>query len=313
MKTKTVTKDGRSGPWARFFGMASVAILARFASTEVHESFHFLVGRLAGLPADFLTLTSVGVEASVAARAPQYALALMNGVAPVMTVLLGILALKAVPAVRQKAPAAVTGFLVWWAITGIPYMGLQLMTTAGPIRLRGDGADSAAVIGGYLGAGIAVRSAISLAGLLLYVASGFWLGAAVAGSNDAARLTLRQKLRGVGVWRLVVASILGLLLIAMTVRSAMLLVEGNGGGVLWLLLETLVWSAMMALVVQWRAPGAREVRDRWIFPGLLASAGLIAIGLLTHLFDFLIDGVTLTMPLLATAWMLMRKPYSVTE
>jgi hypothetical protein len=201
MTTNTVAKDGRPAPWARFFGMAGVAILARFASTEVHESFHFLAGRLAGLPTEFLTLTSAGVDAAVAARAPQYALALMNGVAPVMTVLLGILALKAVPAVRRKAPAAVTDFLAWWAITGIPYMGLQLMTAAGPIRLRGDGSDSAAVIGGYLGAGIAVRSAISLAGLLLYVASGFWLGAAVAESNDAARLTLRQKLRGLAADR----------------------------------------------------------------------------------------------------------------
>ena len=46
---------------------------------------------------------------------------------------------------------------------------------------------------------------------------------------------------------------------------------------------------------------------------MLASAGLIAISLLTHLDDFLIDGVTLTIPLLATAWMLMRKSSSVTE
>jgi len=99
----------------------------------------------------------------------------------------------------------------------------------------------------------------------------------------------------------------------MTVCSAMWLVEGNSGGLLWLFLETLVWSAMMALVVQWRVPGAREVRDRWILPGLLASAGLIAIGLPTHLDDFLIDGATLTMPLMATAWMLMRKSSSVIE
>jgi hypothetical protein len=34
-------------------GMTSVAILARFASTEAHENFHFVVGRLAGLPAKF--------------------------------------------------------------------------------------------------------------------------------------------------------------------------------------------------------------------------------------------------------------------
>jgi hypothetical protein len=289
--------------------MACVAILARFASTEVHEFFHFLVGRLVGLPASFLSMTTVGVEASVAARAPQYALALMNGVAPVVTVLLGFLALMAVPLVREKAPAAVTAFFAWWAITGVPYMGLQLMTAAGPIRLRGDGSDSAAVLGGFLGMGIVARSAFSLAGLLLYIASGFWLGTAVTeSSNGAARQTLRQKLRGLKAWRLVAAAMIGLSLIAMTVRSAMLLEKGSHSGVLWLLLETLVWATMMALLVSWRAPGTREVRDHWIFPGLVASVGLIALGLLTHLDDFLIDGALYTIPLLATAWMLTREP-----
>jgi hypothetical protein len=77
----------------------------------------------------------------------------MNDVAPVITVLLGILALKTVPSVRRKAPPAVTGFLAWRAIRGIPYI-VQLMDDGGPIRLHGDGSDSAAVIGGYLGAGI---------------------------------------------------------------------------------------------------------------------------------------------------------------
>jgi hypothetical protein len=66
--------------------------------------------------------------------------------------------------------------------------------------------------------------------------------------------------------------------------------------------ETWVGAALMALLVRWRAPGAREVRDRWIFPGLLASAGLIAISLLTHLDDFFIGGTTLIVPLMATAW-----------
>jgi hypothetical protein len=309
MKTNSVAKGGRAGPWARFFGMASVAILARFASTEVHESVHFLVGRLAGLPANFLTLISVGVEASVAAGAPQYALALMNGVAPVMTVLLGILALKAVAAVRSKAPAALTGFLAWWAITGIPYMGLQLMTAAGPIRLRGDGSDSAAVIGGYLGAGIVVRSVISLAGLLLYLASGFWLDAAVAGRDDAARLALRQKLCGLAAGSCIDPGIAidcddgGQRDVAggRQRRRFALVASGDVG---------LVGNDGVRGAVA-RPRGTRG-RDRWIFPGLLASAGLIAIGLLTHLFDFLIDGVTLTMPLLATAWMLMRKSSSLT-
>jgi hypothetical protein len=308
MKTNAVGGDSRIGPWTRLLGMACVAILADFATTEVHEAFHFLAGRLVGLPAHFFNLTSVGVDAPVVERAPQYALALMNGVAPVMTVLLGVLALRAVPHAREKAPAAITAFLAWWAIAGIPYLGFQLMTAALPIRLGGDGSDSAAVIGGFLGVGIVVRTAISLVGLLLYFASGFWLGAALLESNSgAATLTLRQRLRELSAWRLVAASILGLLLIGMTVRSAMLLVMGNGYGFYWLLAETLVWAVMMALLVRWRAPGAREVRDHWIFPGLVASLGLIAIGTLPQLDDFLLLGVILTAPLPATAWTLMRE------
>jgi hypothetical protein len=63
-----------------------------------------------------------------------------------------------------------------------------------------------------------------------------------------------------------------------------------------------VWAMMMALLVRWSAPGAREVRDHWIFPGLLSSAGLIAIGFLPHLDDFFFLGTVLVLPLTATAW-----------
>ena len=308
MKLDSVVVHGRLRSCLRLLYVACIAILVAFATTELHEAFHFLVGRLVGLPAEFFNLTSAGVEESVAALASQSELALMNGVAPVLTVLLGVLALRTVPYVREKAPAAVTALLAWWAIAGVPYLGLQLMTAAGPIRLRGDGSDSAAVIGGFLGAGIVARSAISLAGLLLYFASGFWLGSAIRQNHsEIPQLTLWQTVRRLRPWRLVVASILALLLAGMTLRSAMLLLESSGWGVLSLLLEPLVWAAMMALLVRWRAPGARETRDKWIFPGLVASVGLIAISFLPHFDDFLILGVMLTIPLLATAWTLTRE------
>jgi hypothetical protein len=58
---------------------------------------------------------------------------------------------------------------------------------------------------------------------------------------------------------------------------------------------------MLAFLVRWRAPGARAVRDHWIFPGLLAGAVLIAVGLLANN-DFFIDGIMLVFPLIATAW-----------
>ncbi|HEX3940935.1 MAG TPA: hypothetical protein VHX11_05580 [Acidobacteriaceae bacterium] len=295
--------------------MAPVALLAHLASTELHESFHFVVGRLAGLPSHFLNLTSVGVDPSVAANASSAALALMNGVAPLTTMLLGIVALAAVPALRSKVPPAVTAFVAWWAIVGVPYIGLQTMTTAGPVRLRGNGSDFAAVLGGYFGVPILPRTAIAVAGLVIFMASGFCLGAAVSPRTVGAlsRLTLAQRLGGLARWRVVVASGLSLLLIAMTVRGATLAAHGNGGGLLLLLEGAWVWAALMALLVRWRAPGAREVRDHWIFPGLLASAGLIAISLLTHLFDFFIGGAMFVVPLIATAWIQTRASAELPE
>src|SRR6185437_2263654 len=107
----------------------------------------------------------------------------------------------------------------------VPYIGLQLMTAASPVRLRGNGADSAAVIGGYFGVTLGPRMAISVLGLLIFVASGFWLGRAVSeNSGDArCRLMLKEHLRGIARWRVVAASALGLLMIGLTVRGAVLM------------------------------------------------------------------------------------------
>jgi hypothetical protein len=264
-----VEKNNRPRNGTRLFGMALISLLAVLVSAELHESLHLIVGRLAGLPSHFLNLTSVGVDPSVAVHASPSALALMNGVAPLATMLLGVLCLAAVPALRPKAPVAVTDFIAWCAIFAIPYIGLQTMVTAAPIQLRGNGADSAAVIGGYFGVPVVPRTAISLAGLLIYMASGFWLSAAVSQRTESApsRLTLRQHLRGLAARRLVAASVLGLLLIAMTVRSAALLVRGDSRGVFSLLLETYVWAVMMTVLVRWRAPGHARCATTGYFRG----------------------------------------------
>jgi hypothetical protein len=294
----------RSRGIAGFIGMAVISMLAVLASTELHECFHFIVGRLVGLPSHFLSLTSAGVDPSVAAQAPSYALALMNGVAPLATMVLGVLALAAVPTLRPKAPTAVTNFISWCAIFAVPYIGIQTMLAAAPIELRGSGADFAAVIGGYFGLSVVLRTAISVAGLVIYMASGFWLRTALSQRTGSAspHLTLRQSLRGLAAWRLVGSAILGLFLIVMTIRSAAMLAHGESRGIPSMFREMYVWAVMMALLVRWNVPGAREVRDHWIFPGLLSSAGLIAIGFLPHLDDFFFLGTVLILPLIAAAW-----------
>jgi hypothetical protein len=181
------------------------------------------------------------------------------------------------------------------------------MTTALPIRLSGNGADSAAVIGGYFAVPIVPRTVISVVGLLIFTASGFCLGRAVSESSGD-RLTLRQHLRRLAPWRVAAASALGLLLIGMTVRGAFLLAHSRYGGFYSLLWAIWVWGAMMTLLVRWRAPGTRDVRDQWIFPGLLASLGMLAIGFLTQLDDFRTSATIFVIPLIATAWVLTRAP-----
>lgn len=305
MKNTDVEREAPGPRGLNFVGMAFIALLANLVSTELHESLHLIVGRLCGLPAHFLSLTSAGVDASIAANARPAALALMNGVAPLATMLLGIAALFATPALRRRAPAALTAFVAWCAIFAVPYIGLQTMTTALPIRLRGNGADSAAVIGGYFAVPIVPRTVISVVGLLIFMASGFFLGRAISDSL-AGRLTLRQHLRDLAPWRVVAALALGLLLIGLTVRGALLLAHSRYGGFFSLLQVIWVWGAMMTLLVRWRAPGARGVRDQWIFPGMLSSLGMLAISLLTHLDDFFTSATLFVIPLLATAWALTR-------
>jgi hypothetical protein len=309
MKNIDVERDTLDRGRMNFFAMAFVAFFASFVSTELHESFHLIVGRLCGLPGHFLSLTSVGVSPSIAATARPSALALMNGVAPLATMVLGVAALFATPWLRRRRSATVTAFVAWCAIFAVPYIGLQTMTAALPAHLRGNGADSAAVIGGYFGVPVGMRAVVSIVGLMLFMASGFFLGRAVSDdSGDALRcLTLRQHLRGLARWRVAAASILGLLLVVMTVLGAFLLASSKHNGFFSLLIAIWLWGAMMTLLVRWQAPGAREVRDQWIFPGLLASFGLLVIGLFTH-DDFLTLATIFVIPLIATAWVLTRDP-----
>lgn len=301
---RNATTDNRSRRVTGFVGMALVSLLAVVTSTELHEFLHFVVGRLVGLPAQFLSLTSVGVQRSIVAHAQPCALALMNGVAPLATMLLGVLALIAVPKMRTKYPTGITDFVAWCAIFAVPYIGIQTMLAAAPIDLRGAGADFAAVLGGYFGLSREPRVAISLAGLAIYMASGLWLFFVVSAQTRKVpvRLSMIARLRRLPVLRLFLAAILGLLLVVVAVQSAVTLARGDGRGIAWLFRAIYLWGLMMVLIVRWRASGAREIRDHWILPGLLGSAGLMVIGRLPQLDDFFFLGSVLVLPLIATAW-----------
>lgn len=192
---------------------AVICLVTVVASIELHELFHLGVGRLAGLPARFLSFTAAGVRPEEAARADPAALAWMNGVAPISTMILGVLACAAASAPWRSIGPRTRYVLAWVAIVGVPYIGLQLMLAAAPISVRGDGADFAAVIGGYFQVAPAIRSVLAVIGLAIFLASGFWLERLVgdpAAQLDR-RMSLGERLAAVSVWRRVLAGMTGIL------------------------------------------------------------------------------------------------------
>ena len=280
-----------------------VCLVTIVALIEVHELLHLVVGRLVGLPARFLNLTAVGVGLDEAARANPAALAWMNGVAPMVSIALGVLAFAVLSAHRRRFRPWVRYALTWVAIQGVPYAGLQLMTAAAPVRLRGDGADFAAVIGGYFQAPPEIRAILTVTGLAVFLASGFWLGRLLSDSSVSPhrRLSLGARLATVAVWRRLLAAVIGTLSIGTLAMGIVLLFQGNANGLRFLLLSAFVgWVAVVALLVPWRWPGAATVWRHWLLPGLLASLVLTVVGL-AFPSDFASAVFALT-PLLATAW-----------
>ena len=255
---------------------AVICLVTVVAAIELHELIHLGVGRLAGLPARFLHLTAVGVTPEEAARADPAALAWMNGVAPVATMVLGVLAFAATSAPRPSMGPRVRNALIWVAIFGVPYIGLQLMLAAAPIDVRGAGADSAAVIGGYFQAPSTIRSILTVVGLAAYMASGFWLGRLLgdfAERPDRSE-SLGARLAAVSVWRRILAAVIGLLWIGTVALGIDQLFQGYrmGQGLL-LLGGTVEWAAFLALLVPWRRPGPTAVW-RGLAPPRAAGRGL---------------------------------------
>lgn len=302
-ETRALTA-GRLETGRVLIGRAVVCEASVLASIELHESLHLDVGRLDGLPARFLAVTSVGISESLALKSAPSALALMNGVAPIATMVLGLLALWALPWLRRRAPPVVIDFVAWWAIFGVAYIGLQTMLTAAPIELRGNGADFAAVIGGYFGVASSWRTAISIVGVVLFILSGVWLRRAVRDPEDQteARASWGARLRHLAAWQIALGGLLSATLIVMAVRSALWLGRGDASGIALLFRVTWVWAGLMVVMVDWQHPAARKILHRWIIPGIAASIGLWILGFVMNVADFTVIAIMLVLPLLTTAY-----------
>ena len=273
---------------------ALLVALSIFVIVTLHETIHLVVGRLAGIPAIFTGLTSAGLPKTV--NPLQYGptqLALMNGIAPLLTVVFGFV----VYYLLQHRPAAlgtVRYFFTWWAIFGIPYLGVQMIICIQPSNYSGNGADSAAVAG-YLNLPMLVRAIICLAGYVYYMVSAIW----VTGAIRAADWDIQPQKSGLAIpgWR----QLLGWLLIALAFISAIWLalraLRGNTYGPIFLVWSA--WALGTAFLTPWRSYTTRTMFKHWLLPGILGMLALIPLGLIGKGNDYASIWFILSPPLVA--------------
>ena len=298
LQDSTIPKDGIATLIARALLVAFSAVII----ITLHETIHLVVGRLGGIPAVFTGLTSAGLPKAVNPHlyGPTQ-LALMNGIAPLLTVVFGF----AIFYWLARKPAAldhVRYFFTWWAIFGIPYLGVQMSIIPQPSDYSGNGADSAA-IAGYLHLSLAIRASICLAGFLYYMLSLVWVSAAVCAA-DRGVLSQKSSL-AIRWWR----QWLGWLFIVLALISAIWLtlrvLRGNVYGPIFLVWGA--WALGTALLTPWKSCTARIMLKRWLLPGILGMLALIPLGLIGGGNDYASIWLPILPPLVAATMFATRK------
>ncbi|MEO8748295.1 MAG: hypothetical protein ABI379_11670 [Rhodanobacter sp.] len=311
MKQAVVVAQGR----ATFFSSPGVIVarsaivaLSIAAIFSLHELTHLVVGRIAGIPAVFTGPTSAGVVEGTAALYPQSSLALMNASAPLFTVFIGFALYRAL-ARWPEAFGRARYFFTWWAIFGIPYLGLQMMIIVTRVDSSGNGSDSAAVAG-YLHVPMSVRAIICVMGFVFYMMSAVWvLGVIRAVDVD---MQAAHTATNVCLWRRVLGGILIFAAIACAVTVARRALLGTFPG-LYMGGAFLGWALAAGVLTRWSSPTARVVWTHWLLPGAIGMAALIPFGFIGGGNDYASMWLPIIPPVVAAAMFAARDAAGVSR
>ncbi len=235
----------------------------------------------------------------------------MNGIAPLATWAIGWLAWALVVR-NHHLDGPLRTALTWAAIFGVPYIGIELVTTGAKVVTNGSGSDFAAV-SGLLGLPYGLRALAMAAGLGWYVASAWVVlqalraGArpAVAGYAESERHSAASLSQGAAQparprWRLLLGGLLVCAVACGGLVGGGLAASGQSSGPTFMFLSLAVWGLATAVLVPWRHPAAHATWRQWVRPGLLASAVLFVYGLVAGN-DYANIGFTTLPPVIAAA------------
>lgn len=274
---------------------AILCLSTTIAVVTLHEVVHISVGHALGIGGHFTSLTSADADSSLVPSASPVARAAMAGAAPVFTAVTGFAAWLAAPWARRRRYLWAAATLGWIAVFSLPYVGVQLMTLAGP----GGGVDTAAVLVGYFHFGGAIRTALAVAGIVYLCAVG-WLLDRALGDGWPVTATTSMDVPDRSRFRQSAANTLTIISIGLIAAGAVQMLRAAGGNPMAaFLLANLTWAAGMLVRVPWRRPGPQLVWKSWLAPGLAAMSVLTIVGVLWSS-DYAASGLFF-LPQLATA------------
>jgi len=277
---------------------SAIVATSMIACLTLHELIHLLVGRMGGIPAAFTGLTSAGIPRGIDPhRYGALPLALMNGIAPLMTVVIGFAACCLLSR-RRAALNSVRYFFAWWAIFGIPYFGVQMMLIVQDADYSGNGADSAAVAG-YLHLPLSARAVIAGLGFVYYLVSALWVLDVIQATDGEIRHG-GEPLQ-VAFWRyvagvlLTAAAIAGIVSYIARASNGMKPGPGLGGAFV-------AWTAAAVAATDWKNPAVRATAGRWLLPGVIGTLALIPLDFVgKHGNDYASIWLVVLPPVFATA------------
>ena len=244
------------------------------AFVTVHELLHIAAGHWFGIGGHFTSLTSADSDPARTQAATAAARAWMAGVAPLFTSIAGISALLLAPWARRRQYDTAATILGWIAVFGIPYIGVQLMTLGGPAG----GVDTAAVLVGYFGIAGILRGVLSVVGISVTIAAGYWIGGAL-GDQHSVSPSAFDGAASISATRRIASTALAILSICLIATGAAFLARpGHGNPMGPFLLADILWAVGMLTATPWRQPGPRFVRDVWLAPAVAAMGLLTLVG-----------------------------------
>lgn len=244
-----------------------LATVSLVFSIEIHELVHLLTARFMGIPSRFLNFTATGIPMADASKYPLGELAVMNGIAPLFSVVvLGCgtyFWLKG----RYFKQSWHRYFLTWVAILNLPYLGLQMMAMGGSSQPNGGGNDFATVFD-YFGASHFLRAWLSVLGFILFIILQAPLRRLLY-LEDGAPGPLGYK----PVSRL--RTILGCGFVVLGLAASLAAFQYQ----ILVLTEFVFWALASISFVSWSSDLTKALVRQWLAPCIMSTLILVPIGL----------------------------------